>query len=44
MTELYTVAHMLVDELRARNVAHVFGIPGDYALGLFHERMSERHP
>ena len=36
MTEPYSVAHMLVDELRIRNVAHVFGIPGDYALGLFH--------
>ena len=35
MTQPYTVAHMLVDELRARNVEHVFGIPGDYALGLF---------
>ena len=36
MTEPYSVAHMLVDELRIRNVAHVFGIPGDYVLGLFH--------
>ncbi len=35
MTQPYTVAHMLVDELRTRNVGHVFGIPGDYSLGLF---------
>jgi len=35
MPQPYTVAHMLVDELRARNVGHVFGIPGDYVLGLF---------
>lgn len=35
MNQPYTVAHMLVDELRARHVGHVFGIPGDYCLGLF---------
>ncbi|MGE0860403.1 MAG: alpha-keto acid decarboxylase family protein [Gammaproteobacteria bacterium] len=35
MSETFTIARMLVDELRARGVGHVFGIPGDYALGLF---------
>ena len=35
MIPSYTIAHMLVAELRARHVDHVFGIPGDYALGLF---------
>ncbi len=35
MTESFTIARILVDELRARSVDHVFGIPGDFALGLF---------
>jgi len=30
-----TIANRLISELMARNVRHVFGIPGDYALGLF---------
>lgn len=35
MTEPLTIARMLINELAARNVGHVFGIPGDYSLGLF---------
>ena len=31
-----TVVDVLIEELLVRNVRHVFGIPGDYALGLFH--------
>lgn len=31
-----TVAETLIDALARRDVGHVFGIPGDYALGLFH--------
>ncbi|MEQ8662831.1 MAG: thiamine pyrophosphate-binding protein, partial [Gammaproteobacteria bacterium] len=31
-----TLVEVLVDALGARGVEHVFGIPGDYALGLFH--------
>lgn len=31
-----TIADLLIAELARRNVAHIFGIPGDYALGLFH--------
>lgn len=29
------IVHTLIDALTARGVGHVFGIPGDYALGLF---------
>ena len=32
----HPVVQVLVEALRARRVDHVFGIPGDYALGLFH--------
>lgn len=32
-----SIARVLIDELLARNVSHAFGIPGDYALGLFDE-------
>lgn len=32
-----SIAGLLIDELLARNVQHAFGIPGDYALGLFDE-------
>jgi TPP-dependent 2-oxoacid decarboxylase len=35
MNDTLTIARMLIDELAARNVGHVFGIPGDYSLGLF---------
>ncbi|MCC6707182.1 MAG: alpha-keto acid decarboxylase family protein [Gammaproteobacteria bacterium] len=35
MTEPLTIARVLINELEARNVGHVFGIPGDYSLGLF---------
>lgn len=31
-----TVVQILIDALAERDLAHVFGIPGDYALGLFH--------
>jgi len=36
MTKPVTVVDLLIEELVRRNVGHVFGIPGDYALGLFH--------
>ena len=32
-----SIARILIDELLARKVDHAFGIPGDYALGLFDE-------
>ncbi len=32
-----SIARVLIDELLARKVDHAFGIPGDYALGLFDE-------
>ncbi len=35
MTQNPTIATALCDALLARGVSHVFGIPGDYALGLF---------
>lgn len=31
-----TVVDLLIEELAGHGVGHVFGIPGDYALGLFH--------
>ncbi|MCZ6772793.1 MAG: thiamine pyrophosphate-binding protein [Proteobacteria bacterium] len=37
MTPPRTIARVLIEELLARKVDHVFGIPGDYALGLFDE-------
>lgn len=37
MNEPRSIARVLIDELLARNVGHAFGIPGDYALGLFDE-------
>ncbi len=32
-----TIARTLINALAERGLGHVFGIPGDYALGLFHE-------
>ena len=37
MTAPRTIARILIEELLARKVDHIFGIPGDYALGLFDE-------
>ena len=35
-TEL-TISGYLIQRLHGFGVRHVFGIPGDYALGLFHD-------
>ena len=35
MTQNPTIVTALCDALIARGVGHVFGIPGDYALGIF---------
>ncbi|MEM7540408.1 MAG: thiamine pyrophosphate-binding protein [Pseudomonadota bacterium] len=35
MKEQLTIGEALIEALKRRNVQHVFGIPGDYALGFF---------
>ena len=32
-----TIGDYLIQKLYAHGVRHVFGVPGDYALGFFHE-------
>lgn len=32
-----TITQVLIDAFKARNVDHVFGIPGDYVLSVFSE-------
>jgi indolepyruvate decarboxylase len=37
MSAVHTVSSYLIDRLHACGVRHVFGVPGDYVLGFFHE-------
>ncbi len=37
MAVSYTVSSYLIKQLQARGVRHVFGVPGDYVLGFFHD-------
>jgi len=37
MGAFHTVSSYLIHQLHARGVRHVFGVPGDYVLGFFHE-------
>ena len=37
MSTVKTVSDYLIQQLRGHGVRHVFGIPGDYALGLYRE-------
>ena len=33
----HTVSSYLIQQLQARGVRHIFGVPGDYVLGFFHD-------
>ena len=37
MGGFHTVSSYLIQQLQARGVRHVFGVPGDYVLGFFHD-------
>ena len=37
MGAFHTVSSYLIHQLYSRGVRHVFGVPGDYVLGFFHE-------
>jgi len=37
MTTDYTISNYLIDRLYSYGVRHVFGVPGDYVLGFYHE-------
>ena len=37
MTAEHTVSSYLIDRLYALGVRHIFGVPGDYVLGFYHE-------
>jgi indolepyruvate decarboxylase len=41
-TEVMTIGRYLIERLESQGVGHVFGIPGDYVLGLY--RMLEESP
>lgn len=37
MKTVHTVSSYLIDQLYAHGVRHIFGVPGDYVLGFFHD-------
>ena len=37
MRTVHTVSSYLIHRLYAHGVRHIFGVPGDYVLGFFHE-------
>lgn len=37
MNTTHTVSSYLIQQLYIQGVRHIFGVPGDYALGFFHE-------
>ncbi|MEW6280986.1 MAG: thiamine pyrophosphate-binding protein [Candidatus Eremiobacterota bacterium] len=36
MSSTYNVSHYLMDRLKEQGVDHLFGVPGDFVLGVFH--------